>query len=88
MDRITARTPDGLAYLAKVRPNEQEVEASRHTCECIYESWQRLAAYEDTGLSPENVVMVNDFSQSQRAKLLAENSKLRDELERMKGNEL
>lgn len=47
MERLTARTPEGIAYLAKVRPNEQEVEASKHTCECLYESWQKLADIED-----------------------------------------
>lgn len=47
MDKLTKRTPEGIAYLAKVRVNEQEIEASKNTCECLFESWQRLADYED-----------------------------------------
>ncbi|WP_283606525.1 hypothetical protein [Faecalispora anaeroviscerum] len=38
----------------------------------------KLKAYEDTGLSPEEVIQVNDFSHSQCARLLAENAKLKE----------
>ncbi len=60
MDRLTARTPDkGLAYLAKVKPNEQEVESKYpDTLKCIMESWERLATYEDTGLMPDEILFL------------------------------
>ena len=43
--------------------------------------YDHLAAYEDTGLTSEDVVRLNDFSQSQYAKLLAENGRLKAELD-------
>jgi hypothetical protein len=53
MDRLTVREPHkSMAYLTKVKTDEQEIEASRNTCLCIMESWERLAAYEDTGMTP------------------------------------
>lgn len=44
---------------------------------------KRPVAYEDTGLTPEEIVKLNDFSTSQCAKLLAENGSLRAEVERL-----
>ena len=56
MERLTARTHDGHAYLANVKDDEKEVECgSRNTALCIIDSWERLAAYEDTGLSPADI---------------------------------
>ena len=56
VERLTARTHDGHAYLANVKDDEQEVECrSRNTAQCIMDSWERLAAYEDTGLSPADI---------------------------------
>ena len=56
VERLTARTHDGHAYLANVKDDEQEVECrSRNTAQCIMDSWERLAAYEDTGLSPTDI---------------------------------
>ena len=56
MERLTARTHDGHAYLANVKDDEQEVECrSRNTAQCIMDSWERLAAYEDTGIEPEEI---------------------------------
>ena len=53
-DRLTNRTHDGHAYLVNVKDDEQEVECkSENTAQCILDSWERLAAYEDTGLTPE-----------------------------------
>lgn len=43
----------------------------------------RLAAYEETGLSPEDITKLNDFEHSQCAKLLAENGNLRQEAEKI-----
>jgi len=47
IERLTKRTQDGIAYLAKVKDSEQAVEGSKNTLECLFESWQRLADYED-----------------------------------------
>lgn len=44
----------------------------------LTEIFNRLAEYEDTGLSPKEVVEVNDFSHSQCARLMAENAKLKE----------
>lgn len=49
-DRLTNRTHDGNAYLVNVKDDEQEVECkSENTAQCILDSWERLAAYEDLG---------------------------------------
>lgn len=57
MDRLTARRADnGLAYLVGVKPNEQEVDSPHpNTLRCILDCFQRLAEYEDTGLTPGNI---------------------------------
>ena len=50
VERLTNRTHDGHAYLVNVKDDEQEVECkSENTAQCILDSWERLAAYEDTG---------------------------------------
>jgi len=54
MERLTKRAPNGLAYLAKVRENEQAVESSYpNTLKAILEAFNRLAAYEDIGTPEE-----------------------------------
>lgn len=48
MERLTARTEKGLAYLVNVKPDEQEVESPyKNTLQCILDCFERLAAYED-----------------------------------------
>ena len=55
--RLTNRSPkNGMAYLVNVKPDEQEVDSPyKNTLRCIMDSFNRLAAYEDSGLSPEEV---------------------------------
>jgi hypothetical protein len=53
MERLTKRTPEGTAYLAKVKNADEAIEGAKDTLEYVFESWQKLAAYEDTGLTPE-----------------------------------
>jgi hypothetical protein len=54
MERLTARTEKGHAYLVNVKPDEQEVDSPhKNTLQCILDCFERLAAYEDTGLTPE-----------------------------------
>lgn len=56
MDRLTARTASGTAYLVNVKPTEQEIESKYpETLRCILNGFARLAEYEDTGLTPEEV---------------------------------
>lgn len=56
MERLTARNQLGLAYLKNVKPNEQDVESPYpNTLQCILESFNKLATYEDTGKTPEQV---------------------------------
>lgn len=57
MERLTARSPkNNMAYLVKVKQDEQDVESPYpNTLRCIMDSFNRLAAYEDSGLSPEQV---------------------------------
>ena len=56
MERLTKRAQSGDAYLANVKDDEQEVDCkSRNTAQCTMDSWERLAAYEDTGLSPADI---------------------------------
>ena len=45
MERLTKRTAEGIAYLANVKQDEQVIEGSRNTLQCIYDSWQKLAEY-------------------------------------------
>lgn len=47
MERLTKRTADGIAYLANVKQDEQVIEGSHNTLQCLYDSWQKLAEYED-----------------------------------------
>ena len=84
MERLTARSPkNNMAYLVKVKPDEQDVESPYpNTLRCIIEAFERLAKYEDSGLSPEEIVRLNDFEKSQCAKLLAENGLLKEAAKR------
>lgn len=56
MDRLTDRNQLGLAYLKNVKPNEQDVESPYpNTLQCILESFNQLATYEDTKLTPAEI---------------------------------
>ena len=56
MSRLTARTENGNAYLVNVKPDEQEVDSPhKNTLQCILDCFERLAAYEDTGLEPDEI---------------------------------
>ena len=68
VERLTARTHDGHAYLVNVKSDEQEVDcASRNTAQCIMDSWERLAAYEDTGLSPADIATLTARAEAAEA---------------------
>ena len=56
MDRLTKKFPGGYG-LVKVKDNEQDIESPYpNTLRACFESWQRLGAYEDTGLTPDEIV--------------------------------
>lgn len=50
MERLTARTNDGYAYLVNVKKNEQEVDSKYpNTLKCILDAFEKLAKYEEAG---------------------------------------
>lgn len=56
IDRLTARSPrDRQAYLVKVKSNEQQIDGHFNTLVCIKESFERLADYEETELTPYGI---------------------------------
>lgn len=64
MDRLTAKAENGMAYLVKVKLTEQEVESPfPNTLRAILESFNRLAAYEDTALTPEEIMALKAENQ-------------------------
>ncbi len=74
MDRLTVT---GCKFLTPAIASKNELldEIRRHQ-----KYYDRLAAYEDTGLTPEEIVNLNTFSGSQLEKLLAENATLKKAL--------
>lgn len=64
MNRLTERNEQGAAYvaLADTLPlKDQELEGSRKLLEATYAIFQKLAAYEDTGLEPEDVLTTDEL---------------------------
>jgi hypothetical protein len=58
MNRLTKRTKEGVAYLAiseALSERGQEIEGSKEILEGLYETWQKLADYEDLGLTPSEI---------------------------------
>ncbi len=58
MNRLTERNEQGAAYVAMadtLPERDQEIEGSKKLLEAIYAIFQKLAAYEDTGLEPEEI---------------------------------
>lgn len=56
MDRLTRLYKAGRYSLAKVKDSEQEVDSPYpNTLRAILESFQRLGAYEDTGMTPDEI---------------------------------
>lgn len=80
MDRLSQRNSKSIAY-TRIPLNESWLEIGACYTGKIAD---RIAAYEDTGLEPEEIVNLNDFSTTQCAKLLVENGSLRAEVERLR----
>lgn len=54
--RLTARSPkSNMAYLVNVKNDEQELEGSYNTLICVRDALERLAEYEETGFTPEQI---------------------------------
>lgn len=50
MERLTKRNEKGIAYLKlcdNLPKSKQEIEGSKQVLETLYETWQKLAKYED-----------------------------------------
>jgi len=61
MERLTAIAPSGMAYLINVKPNEQDVESPHpNTLRCIMDSFNKLAEYEETGRTPDEITNLCD----------------------------
>lgn len=73
MERYTDRNERGDLLLCgnEVYGNNQDA----------YNAITQLEDYEDTGLTPEEIIQLNDFSQSQCAKLIAEVEQLKEKLQ-------
>lgn len=70
-ERLTARSPrNNMAYLVNVKNDEQGLEGSYNTLVCVREAFERLAQYEETGLTPWEIAV-----------LRAENKRRRDAIE-------
>jgi len=70
-ERLTARSPrNNMAYLVDVKNDEQGLEGSYNTLVCVREAFERLAQYEETGLTPWEIAV-----------LRAENKRRRDAIE-------
>lgn len=55
IERLTARNKNGLAYLVKVKPNEQEVDSPyKNTLKCILDCFERLAQYEEEAIARQS----------------------------------
>lgn len=90
MNRLTGWDKDNAYVLECFERNKdnggcEDMDTTKCTfCEHFLAIFKRLAQYEDTGLSPEDVVRVNNFEQSQCAKLLVKNGQLQQENEQLK----
>ena len=64
MDKLIKRK-DEFVYLAiaeKLPKAKQEIESSKEVLEGLYATWQKLADYEDIGLTPEEIKsFLSDF---------------------------
>lgn len=76
MHRLTFQTPDGHFGVEGI--DLTKLDAKLYGCIC------KLKAYEEIGLSPDEVERLNEFSESQMEKLMDENARLRADLERAK----
>jgi len=76
MDRLTKRTPNGVAYMAiadTLPKREQEIEGSKPILEGLYAMFQKLADYEDKEEALKNKIITNaDIIRSMTDEELAE----------------
>lgn len=78
MERLTERNQNGVGVCGA--DCEKPYPMSCMGCSKAYDAFERLTAYEDTGLEPSEILQLNDFSASQCGKLLAKNGELEREL--------
>jgi hypothetical protein len=80
MTRLTERDEFGNSDIIGVECAELQFNLEFDEMNLVTEALNKLAAYEGTGLTPDDINELNDFEQSQCAKLLAENGKLKAKL--------
>ena len=72
MERLTELDENGNIYLKELNPKNFMKVSWQKAAEIQIETQKRLYAYEETGLSPEEIKNLNEFERSQLVKLLKE----------------
>ena len=68
MNRLTKLYKAGRYGLVNVKDNEQEVDSPYpNTLRAILESFQRLGAYEDTGMTPDEIAAMKRAQEGEGA---------------------
>lgn len=81
MDKLTGAGAGNCTKYGFVRELVTLNSVNKDGLKKLYDAlYDRLTSYEDTGLSPEEIVELNTFTGSQIEKLLAENAILRAQL--------
>lgn len=73
MSRLTKRNEKGVAYMAiseTLSKRDQQLEGSKPILEGIYAIFQRLASYEDTGLRPEDFLILENEAEAYKEEYL------------------
>lgn len=64
MDRLTKRTPNGVAYMAiadTLSKKDQEIEGSKPILEGLYAMFQKLADYEDLEAENSHAILIGKY---------------------------
>lgn len=85
MIRLTERDEFGNAEIIGVDSDDLLLNIDFDEFNMVTGALDSLAAYEETELMPEEIIKLNDFINSQCAKLLAENTRLKAEQDVIKG---
>jgi len=60
-ERLTARSPkNNMAYLVKIKNNEQDLEGPYNTLLCVRDAFEALAVYEERLITPCNLTRIED----------------------------
>ena len=67
MERLTKRTPKGVAYMAisdTLPKSQHEIVGSKPILEGLYAMFQKLADFEDIGLTPQQINLLMEEHKS------------------------